>query len=111
MNEICKILDDKKAVDIVVLDITKSSDLADYFIICSGRSNTQVKNLFEAMDGYIEDLGEVLLRREGISEGKWIAVDYGTVIVHIFLEEIRQFYQLEKLWSNGGNLLRFPFDN
>jgi ribosome-associated protein len=98
------------AVDIVVLDITKSSDLADYFIICSGRSSTQVRNLFEMMEEYIEDLGEVLLRREGISEGKWIAVDYGTVIVHIFLEEIRQFYQLEKLWSNGGNLIRYPFD-
>lgn len=107
MNRICKILDDKNATDITVLDISSSSNIADYFIICSARSQTLVKMLFELLEKGMEDLEVRYLRKDGISEGKWVAIDYGTVIVHIFLDEIRQFYQLEKLWSNGNNMTKY----
>ncbi|MEG1710775.1 MAG: ribosome silencing factor [Clostridia bacterium] len=101
--EICKILDSKKGADIGIIGVKSVSDITDYFVICSGRSSTQVKALGEELEFQMEKQGVFAMHKDGLSEGRWIAVDYGDVIVHIFHEEMRSFYQLEKLWNNGSN--------
>lgn len=93
--------EDKKAVDITVLDIREISVIADYFIICSGRSGTQVQAIVENIQERLEKDGVVTLRREGFREGNWVLLDYGDVIVHVFRETERQFYNLERLWGDA----------
>ncbi len=101
---ICKALSEKMALDIKVVNIHGMSDLADYFIICSGRSAAQVKAIFDHMDEELEKQGKSVVRKEGVSEGKWIAADYGDVIVHIFHKDLRGLYALENLWDKGDNV-------
>ena len=102
---ICKALSDKKAKNIVIVDIAHLTIVADNFIICSGGSTTQVKALANNLDEILsKDYGIEPLRMEGKTEGKWAVVDYGGVIVHIFLEEVRNLYSLEQLWSDGVNV-------
>lgn len=101
---ICKSLSEKMASDIKVVNIHGMSDLADYFIICSGRSAAQVKAIFDHMDEELEKQGKSVVRKEGVSEGKWIAADYGDVIVHIFHKDLRGLYALENLWDKGDNV-------
>ena len=110
-QEICKILDSKKAQDIVVVDIRHLTVIADDFIICSGRSTTQVKALANYVDDEMSKLGREPLRSEGKQEGRWAVVDYGDVIVHIFHEETRRLYSLEQLWSDGSNVTRYCGEN
>ncbi len=108
MNEkvrlICKTLSEKKAVDIKVVEVKGISNIADYFVICSGKSAPQVKAIYEHLDEVLSAQGTEPRRHEGISVGKWIAIDYEDVLVHIFHSETREFYQLDKLWSNGTNV-------
>ena len=104
VQKICKILSDKKATDIVIADVGGISDVAEYFVICSGRSTPLVKALFRYLEEGMEKDGEIALRSEGVREGRWIAVDYGDVLVHLFHAEAREFYQLDKLWNNGTNV-------
>lgn len=104
---ICKFLSEKSAVDIRVVEIAGMSDLADNFVICSGRSAPQVKALFEHLEEEMEKLGKFALRKEGMSEGRWIAVDYGDVIVHIFHKDTREIYALDTLWNNGRNVIAY----
>jgi ribosome-associated protein len=99
-DKIVSLLDDKKAADIVTLDVAKQTSIADYFVIASGRSATQVRALAAHVDETLGKEGIPPLRKEGIRDGKWVAIDYGTVIVHIFLEETRKYYQLEALWNS-----------
>lgn len=106
-KQICSFLSEKKAENIKILQIKGMSDLADFFVICSGRSVPQVKAIFENLEEKMEQQGVVALRKEGFAEGKWIAVDYSNVIVHIFHAETREFYQLDKLWSNGTNVIDY----
>lgn len=101
-KQICACLAEKKAENIKIIQIKGMSDLADYFVVCSGRSAPQVKAIFENLEEKMELQGVVAQRKDGVAEGKWIAVDYIDVIVHIFHSEIREFYQLDKLWSNGS---------
>ncbi len=107
-NLICKILDDKKGVDITVIDIGELSIVADYFVIVSGRSTTQVKALANNLE---EELSKNYslepLRSEGKRDGRWAVVDYGSVVVHVFHEETRRLYSLEQLWGNGQNVTRY----
>ena len=103
----CKVLADKKANDIVTLDITDMTVIADYFVIASGRSTTQVKALADYVDEKFSELGIEPLRREGVAEGRWVVLDYGSVIVHIFNDETRMFYCLERLWNNGTNAKKY----
>ena len=110
VNTICKILADKLATDIKVVEIGAISDLADYFIICSGRSMPQVKALFEHLEEQLEKQGKFALRKEGYTEGRWIAVDYGDVIVHIFHKDTREIYALDTLWNNGSNVTTYNAD-
>lgn len=106
---VCKAAADKKAKDIVVIKVEHLTTLADYFVICSGRSAPQVKGIANNIDDEIAKLGMEPLRREGIAEGRWAALDYGSVIVHIFHEEARSVYCLDKLWSDGSNLENYNY--
>ncbi len=104
-DEICKILDQKKAFDIVSIDLTGKTIIADCFVICSAQSTTQVKALAGAIEETLSKEGingEVIepLRKEGLQEGKWSVIDYGSIIVHIFLDSIRNEFKLDELWAN-----------
>ena len=100
-----KALDSKKGRDIKVLEIDKITTLADYFVICSGGSNTQINALCGAVEKALkEQAGEDPLRREGYRDGTWVLLDYGCVAIHVFNEEARAFYGLERLWSDGHAL-------
>ena len=110
VNAICKVLADKQATDIKIVEIKGISDLADYFVICSGRSMPQVKAIFEHLEEQLEKQGKFALRKEGYTEGRWIAVDYGEVIVHIFHKDTRDVYALDTLWNNGSNVTTYDID-
>lgn len=96
-----KALDSKKGRDIKVLQIDKITTLADYFVICSGGSNTQINALCDEVEKQLDALGEKPLHREGYRGGTWVLLDYDCVAVHVFNEEAREFYSLERLWSDG----------
>lgn len=93
--------EDKKGYDLVVLDIGKSTVIADYFLIVSGRSTTHVKAIAEHIQEVLAQEGIYALRREGYREGRWVLLDYGPVVVHVFLETERAFYNLERLWGDA----------
>lgn len=98
---ICKFLSDKKAQDIVKIYIADKTIIADYFVIASGRSTTQVKSLCEYLETFIEENGGEVRRKEGVQEGRWAVVDTGDIIIHIFNDEQRLFYHLERIWGDG----------
>ena len=102
--EVTKALDAKKGMDIKLLRIDEVSSLADYFLICTGTSNTHVKTLCDYAEYTMEQLGEKLLGREGHRGNSWELLDYGSVVVHVFTEEAREFYALERLWADGENV-------
>ncbi len=104
---LCAILSEKKAQDIVYINVADKSSLCDYFIIAGGRSSTQVKSMAENLEEKAEKLGFDARRKEGLREGRWAVLDYTDVIVHIFNDEERDFYHLERLWEDGGNLHRY----
>ena len=99
--QVTKALDDKKGLDIKLLKIDEVSSLADYFIICTGTSNTHVKTLCDYAEYTLEQLGEPMLGREGHRGNSWELLDYGSVVVHVFTEEAREFYSLERLWADA----------
>lgn len=94
-------LDSKLARDIKVLDTSGQTVLADYFVICNGTSSSHVKALVDEVDRKLSEAGEPPVRREGLRSDIWVLMDFGCVIVHIFTEEARQFYNLERLWSDA----------
>jgi ribosome-associated protein len=101
LDKIVEALEDKKARDISIINIGEISILADYFVICSGTSTTHIKSLADTVE---EKLGEHevnYLHKEGYNSARWILLDYSEVVVHIFHEEDRSFYNLERLWSDG----------
>ena len=109
--EVCKALADKLGKDIVTMYVREKTDLCDYFVIASGSNAPQIRAMGERVEELVErDLGIVPSRTEGVRDGRWAVVDYGDVIVHIFNDETRLFYHLERLWSNGGNLQKFDED-
>jgi len=93
--------DEQKAFDLVALDLRDVSLIADYFVICSGRSSVQVKAIAERIEEYVEKKGYKVLHREGKRDGQWVLLDYGSVVVHVFKEEERKFYALERLWGDA----------
>ena len=106
---IAQILYDKKALDITVLRVGHMTVITDYMVIASGRSALQVKSLADDVDDALAVEGVTLRAKEGQGEGRWIVLDYGTVLVHIFHPEDRQFYHLERLWEDGENRVALPF--
>lgn len=93
--------EDKKAYDLVILDLTEHSSITDYFMICSGRSTTQVKAIAEGIDEIMSKKKIRPLGIEGLSEAKWVLMDYDDLVIHVFHEETRTFYDLERLWGNA----------
>jgi ribosome-associated protein len=92
---------EKKAADVVVLDMREASAIADYFLICTGGSERQVQAIADAIDEQMSRHGVVSLGVEGYREARWILMDYGDVVVHVFSPETRDFYDLERLWSSA----------
>ena len=99
--EVTKALDAKKGQNIKLLKIDRVSSLADYFLICTGTSNTHVKTLCDYAEYTLEQLGEQMLSREGHQGNSWELLDYGSIVVHVFTEEARKFYDLERLWADA----------
>lgn len=105
-RRVVELAEDKKAADIVLLDVTGQTMMADYFVICSGGSERQLSAI---ADGIVEGLREEKIRpigREGEAGSHWVLLDLGAVIVHIFAPPERDFYQLEKHWSEAKTVLR-----
>ena len=99
--QVTKVLDEKKGMEIKLLKIDRVSSLADYFLICTGTSNTHVKTLCDYAEYTMEQLGEPMLGREGHRGNSWELLDFGTLVVHVFTEEARKFYDLERLWADA----------
>ena len=99
-----KALDAKKGKDIKVLEIAKITTLSDYFVICTGSSNTQINALCDEVEKELSAAGEEPLHREGHRGGTWVLLDYGCVAVHVFNAEAREFYSLEHLWADGKEI-------
>ena len=95
-------LDSKKGKDIRVLHIEEQTSLADYFVICNGTSTTQVRALADAVEEAMSKVGEEPHHIEGHHGGEWTLLDYSSVVVHVFTEEGREFYSLERLWSDAA---------
>jgi ribosome-associated protein len=97
-------LEDDKAEEIVEIDLRGRSDMADYMLICSGRSSRQVASISEKLaDKMKQDFG-IICKMEGKETGDWVLIDTGDVIVHVFRPEVREFYDLEKMWQPGGHM-------
>ncbi|MBQ8296077.1 MAG: ribosome silencing factor [Clostridia bacterium] len=110
--EVCKALADKRGKDIVALYVREKTDICDYFVVASGSNAPQIRAMGERVEELVErNLGLVPSRTEGVRDGRWAVVDYGDVIVHIFNDETRLFYHLERLWTDGGNLEKFDEDS
>lgn len=106
--EICKLLSEKKATGIVYIAVENKTSLCDYFVIAGGRNKTQVKAIAENVDEKMEKLYSLTPRRtEGVKEGRWAVLDYSDVIVHVFGDDERDFYCLERLWEDGQNLTHY----
>ncbi len=92
---------DKQAEDILILNLKGISSIADYFVICSGASRKQIQTIAENIRIQLKKEGLRNLRVEGLTEGRWVVIDYGDAIVHVFDEPTRQTYQLERLWGDA----------
>lgn len=96
---------DNRGRNIVVLDLTKQTAWFDYFVIATGTSRRQIHSMAEEIDRVLEqELGDRRLGREGYDESRWVVLDYGTVVIHLFDEETRDFYSLEQLWGDACNV-------
>ena len=104
MEQVVRSLDSHKAEDIRVIGVTELTSIADYFVIASGSSSTQVKALSDYVEKELSEKGEALRRTEGYAASNWILMDYGTVVVHIFQKKTRTFYDLERLWKDGRQM-------
>ena len=102
--QVTKALDEKKGMDIKLLRINDVSSLADYFLICTGTSNTHVRTLCDYAEYTLEQLGEPMLGREGHRGNSWELLDFGSIVVHVFTEEARKFYDLERIWADAENV-------
>ena len=101
---LAKTLDGKKGLDIKVLKTEELTTLADYFVICTATSTTQVKALADVCEKNLKDAGEPPHHVEGHRGGSWILLDFSSVVVHIFMDETRKFYDLERLWSDAAEV-------
>ncbi len=100
-NQIAALAADKKANDILLLNMDGISPVTDYFIICSASNTTLVKAIADNIEDKMAEAKILPMHKEGYAEGKWILMDYGYCVVHVFLEEERNFYNLEQLWADA----------
>ncbi len=95
---------DKRAGDLVVLDVQRVSSVTDYFLICSGKSTTHLETITDAIRAELRGEGVNVLHAEGLAESGWVLLDYGDVLMHVFLEDTRLYYALERLWGDAPTL-------
>ena len=105
-----KALDDKRAKDIVVLKVDEMTVITDYMVIATGNSVPQVKALCENVEDELAKQDVFARRREGVGDGHWCVLDYGDVMVHVFHEQDREYYQLERLWADGTNEVEIDYE-
>lgn len=105
---ILKSLDEDKAEDIVQIDLRGKSEMGDYMVVCSGRSSRQVAALAEKLTDKIKSDFGIYSKMEGKASGDWVLVDTGDIIVHVFRPEVREFYQLEKMWLEPSEQAKAP---
>lgn len=100
--------EDKKATDVVILDVGGVSSVTDSYVVCSAKSTIQVQAIADNIEDELKKQGINMLHKEGHRQGRWILLDYGTCIAHVFLEEEREYYNLERLWGNArsGELMQ-----
>ena len=103
--QLCKVLYNKKALDIRAIEVTDKTIIADWFIVCSGRGVPQVKALSDELEEKAAEMGLLVRRKEGYQEGRWIVLDFGDLLVHLFHPEERTYYNLERLWDDGQNVI------
>jgi len=96
---------DKKASDVLLLDIAELTTIADYFVICNGNNTRQIQAISDAIEDELKKQGARMLHREGIAESGWLILDFGDVIVHIFGPKEREYYRLERLWSEAKTVV------
>lgn len=92
---------DRKALDLLILDVRGLSSVTDYFVVCSGKSTTHLTTIADAIREALKEAGVRPLHAEGVADSGWILLDYGDVLVHVFLEETRMYYALERLWGDA----------
>lgn len=97
-------LEDKKGEDIKIIDIAGVSVVADYFLIASGSSESQIRAMVDNVEEELEKAGYQVKQREGYGSGNWVLLDFGDIIVHVFDRENRLFYDLERIWRDGKNI-------
>ena len=105
--KMARILDKKGALDIEILEVTHLTSITDYFLIASGRNIQAVRSLSEDLEDKLAEEQIVPRRRDGLHESRWIVLDFGGVIVHLFHPEERLYYNIERLWRDGENLVPF----
>jgi ribosome-associated protein len=91
----------KQAADVTILDVKGLIVITDYFVICSGQTDRQVKTIVEEVEKAVRELGEKPVRREGEADSRWVLLDYVDVVVHVFAEQEREYYDLERLWRDA----------
>jgi ribosome-associated protein len=99
------IASDKKASDVLLLDIRDITTIADYFVICNGSNTRQIQAIAESLQEELKKQGAQLLYREGVADTGWILLDFGDVIIHIFGPKEREYYRLERLWSEAKTVV------
>lgn len=104
---VCEAADERKAHDISVLDVRGQTVIADFFVICTGTSSTQIKAIAESVMDKLREVARLRSRPEGHADSAWLILDYSDVILHVFNEETREFYDLERLWADA-KLSRYP---
>lgn len=102
LARILTFLEEDKAEDVVTIGLSGKSEMADHMVVCSGRSSRQVSGIAEKLTDRLKQEMGVLCKIEGKDQGDWVLIDAGDVIVHVFRPEVREFYQLEKMWMNPG---------
>lgn len=100
---------EKHAQDPVLIEVKSSSDVTDYFLVCSANSDRGVKTIVESIEQKLKELGEKVIGIEGYSEGKWVLIDSADVVTHVFYEPLRDFYDIESLWIDAPRV-DLPFD-
>ena len=101
---------DKKAQDIMALDVTNLTVITDAMVIATGRNVLQLKALSDEVEDRLTEAGVPLLRKDGQQDARWIVLDFGAVLVHLFHTAEREFYRLDRLWEHDGNRIELPFE-
>ena len=104
-EEAVRIAEDKKGKEIILLDLKGVSIIADYFIVCSGESSVHMRSIAQEVEKSFKERGIKLFNPQSLRNSGWILLDFGTVVIHIFSKEAREFYQLERLWADASKII------